>query len=197
MAYIIAASVILLITFFVWYVFSDKKNKNSSNIPIGEVNAGSKDSHIEEPVICAKNCHSETYNTDNKPLSDLNNSVLMFKDKFLSKNHIVMRVKGDCMTRYGIMDGEYVVIQLFDKNMKDNDKVNSIKRGDILYIVYQDEQDNEPTHKIRVYDGNFDKNEKTVNTLYFDKDSIKYSSNPHSFDKIKGVVRYTIPPQNL
>lgn len=189
MEYIITIGIVLLITFFIINIFSSGADQAQLKLTdIGEVAAGNKDDHIDNTCSCDEVCDDLTMNSYLK----LKDSVFMHRNRFIDKNHIIKKVKGGCMQPYGIRNGEYIMIELFDKKIEAKNKLKAIKEGDILYIIYYDDKNN-PTHKIRVYEGTYNEQDRSLNTYYFDNGEVSRSSMPHSLDKIKGIVRYKVP----
>jgi hypothetical protein len=100
------------------------------------------------------------------------------------KDYTIKWVDGICMTPKNINDKDIVFIRAFKNNEQ---KVETIKKGDVLYIEYK--KDNKIIPKIREF-LEFDELGKSAKTFYYLNDGcIQESKFPHKIDDIKGVVK--------
>ena len=95
-------------------------------------------------------------------------------------------VKGSCMEVRNIFEGDVILVELFKEDALNQEKLQKIKKNDILLIHLNDEKFR--GHKIRV--SSEEKNNDELNTFYYNSDgSICNSNKPHKLEDIKGIVR--------
>lgn len=91
------------------------------------------------------------------------------------------RVKNNCMSVWGIYDGDVIGVRPFD----DTFTVNDTKEGSILLIFLDDQYFR--GYKIREK-GMLENNGMAYSTYHYKGGKQHKSSKPHSIDSIKGVV---------
>lgn len=91
-------------------------------------------------------------------------------------------VKGTCMTKKGILDGDMLVAETFSKN---TDFRKELKKGNIVWLHIEDTG----MDKIRIFDG-WENDE--MKTFYYKNDVKHPSSTNHAVSQIRGIVRYKI-----
>lgn len=91
-------------------------------------------------------------------------------------------VKGTCMSKKGILDGDMLVAETFPKN---TDFRKELKKGNIVWLHIEDTG----MDKIRVFDG-WENDE--LKTFYYKNDVKHPSSVNHAVSQICGIVRYKI-----
>ena len=105
-------------------------------------------------------------------------------DKIIG-NVIRFEVVGPCMEYIGIKDGDVMYANKIKAPLE-----HKIKKFDILLLKIKRSEDNKTIYKIRMVEKI--NNDNTIETFYFKKVNgvwhKKYSSKPHRFSQVQGIV---------
>ena len=185
---IVFVLVAIFIVWVMWYVFfNDKTSESATHTTIGSVSAGERGDHMNDSTSNHSGSNGDDF---------FAKKILMFNNQLIGKNHVIKKVNGACLSFCNINDGDYIVVELFSNKIDNSKKKDKIKKGGVLYIIYQDEKNEEVVHKIRMFNGEYD-NDGKAKTFYHKDGSVKESKNSHSLDKIKGIVRFKVPDKYL
>lgn len=101
-----------------------------------------------------------------------------------SKDFFHIKVSGNCMASHNIFNGEEWLAERIDHSKSCQ---SQIAPKDVLFIYIKDKN----IYKLREFSALNE--DGSLRTLYYDKQgNIKYSSTPHSYSSILGVVKYNI-----
>jgi hypothetical protein len=132
----------------------------------------------------SKSSDTEIVTNERTPkIVSLNNGKLIN-----THDYIRITIKGDCMTKKNVFKGEEWLVE----PVKLSNLEKKVRSGDILLIFYEDKSINVRTLKIRELKGFMENG--LLDTQYYDGEEPQKSTNPHTPESVRGILRYCISP---